>query len=425
MLASCTTDARSVAVGTAEARADERVAGDDGAAMPAAPPEEPSSDAQGGAPSATAIGSAALPTAAPPAAAPATEGGCSDGVRGAGEACDDGNQQPGDGCSADCSQIEPGYLCEEGQVCVQVEVCGDALLELGETCDDGNTIGGDGCAPSCRLERSYTCPDAGLNCLPSDRCGDGILAPREQCDDGNRTPGDGCTATCQIEQGWICPGLGLNACEPVCGDGITLGREFCDDGNTTAGDGCGVRCTVEDSFLSICGDAQLAPSEPCDDAINDGAYGHCANNCDLGPRCGDGEVAAGFEECDQIDNNSSYHNNPEACAPGCVRPWHCGDGVVDGTQDEECDDGINDGAYGGCTPQCLLGPRCGDARVTDSETCDDGNRRNGDGCNLACRTETVMSSALLRSPGTPLMPAIGGKNVDGRARSAVRRQLRQ
>src|SRR5690606_39154526 len=37
----------------------------------------------------------------------------------------------------------------------------------------------------------------------------------------------------------------------------------------------------------------------------------------------------------------------------------CGDGVVEG--DEVCDDGVNDGSYGGCSPDCTaLAPHCGD-----------------------------------------------------------------
>ncbi len=39
----------------------------------------------------------------------------------------------------------------------------------------------------------------------------------------------------------------------------------------------------------------------------------------------------------------------------------CGDAVISGT--EECDDGTNDGAYGGCNADCSLAPHCGDAVV--------------------------------------------------------------
>ena len=65
----------------------------------------------------------------------------------------------------------------------------------------------------------------------------------------------------------------------------------------------------------------------------------------------------------------------------------CGDGIQ--TQLEECDLGAaaNTGAYGGCTKDCKLAPRCGDGKVNDvSEVCDDG-ADNGfavGNCNLAC-----------------------------------------
>ena len=40
----------------------------------------------------------------------------------------------------------------------------------------------------------------------------------------------------------------------------------------------------------------------------------------------------------------------------------CGDGIVAGT--EVCDDGKNDGSYGGCLPGCTgLAPRCGDSHI--------------------------------------------------------------
>ncbi len=61
----------------------------------------------------------------------------------------------------------------------------------------------------------------------------------------------------------------------------------------------------------------------------------------------------------------------------------CGDGDVTG--DEVCDDGVNDGSYGGCASDCRsLGPYCGDGRPNGSEACDDGNRNTGDGCNPDC-----------------------------------------
>ncbi|MCA9611942.1 MAG: fibro-slime domain-containing protein, partial [Myxococcales bacterium] len=63
----------------------------------------------------------------------------------------------------------------------------------------------------------------------------------------------------------------------------------------------------------------------------------------------------------------------------------CGDGIV--TRFEACDDGVNDGSYGGCMPGCLEpGPRCGDGIVhaDEGEDCDDGNSDDGDACRNDC-----------------------------------------
>ena len=70
----------------------------------------------------------------------------------------------------------------------------------------------------------------------------------------------------------------------------------------------------------------------------------------------------------------------------------CGNGTVDGG--EACDDGINDGSYGGCSPDCTAhGPHCGDGRVHRSagEACDDGDEVDGNGCNIDC----IESGAML------------------------------
>ena len=64
--------------------------------------------------------------------------------------------------------------------------CGDGVLDPGEACDDGNNIDGDGCSALCTVEPF---------------CGDGVLDPGEQCDDGNNVDGDGCSAVCTVEGG--------------------------------------------------------------------------------------------------------------------------------------------------------------------------------------------------------------------------------
>lgn len=67
-----------------------------------------------------------------------------------------------------------------------VPFCGDGTLDAGEACDDGNNVDGDGCSANCTVE-AY--------------CGDGTLDPGEQCDDGNNENADGCSALCATEGG--------------------------------------------------------------------------------------------------------------------------------------------------------------------------------------------------------------------------------
>jgi cysteine-rich repeat protein len=149
------------------------------------------------------------------------------------EACDDGNQVDGDGCSAACLSNEScgngyrdtvtGESCDEGDAngdemaddtgscdrdCT-VAQCGDGYVNAmaNEQCDDG--------ADNSDLPNSACRPDCG-----SRRCGDGIVDELfgEFCDDGNSDNSDQCP-----------DGLG-GTCQPAsCGDGfVHSGMEICD-----------------------------------------------------------------------------------------------------------------------------------------------------------------------------------------------------
>lgn len=111
-----------------------------------------------------------------------------------------------------------------------------------------------------------------------------------------------------------------------------------------------------------------------------------------GPRCGDGVVDPD-EACDDGVNDGAYGG----CMPFCqaVGPF-CGNALVD--PEEVCDDGVNDGAYGGCMPGCqAVAARCGDGAVTATrrpelacagccrhEYCDDAAPQGGLRC-VECR----------------------------------------
>ncbi len=255
---------------------------------------------------------------------------CGDGYRQSNETCDDGNEEDGDGCAADCGAFEDGWSCDDSfgrTVCAPV--CGDGLVLGAETCDDANTSGGDGCDANCMIETGWSCDETRTACAPV--CGDLYVRGDETCDDGGLESGDGCDAECRTEEGWSCwtPGVqqfygccvegedgrtctpsspGLcsrscagtcewvtsdpegSTCQTVCGDGIRTPDEACDDGNGNPGDGCSWDCTVEIGFTcdeveevfctAVCGDGLHVFGESCDDGNLDDGDG-CSAECEV------------------------------------------------------------------------------------------------------------------------------------------------
>jgi fibro-slime domain-containing protein len=212
---------------------------------------------------------------------------CGDRVRDPIEACDDGNNDSCDGCSADCNMIEPGYRCPTpGAMCVKI-VCGDSRIDPPETCDDGPQAvgGGDGCSATCEREEGWTCTLPGVACVATE-CGDGIVAGFERCDDGGAAA-PGCADDCQLEDGFKCDTPGEDCVPTVCGDGTREGTEQCDDHNRTPFDGCDVDCNNEPNCSAgvcqpVCGDAVILPgtNEACDDGNTNDGDG-CSSSCQV------------------------------------------------------------------------------------------------------------------------------------------------
>lgn len=113
-------------------------------------------------------------------------------------------------------------------------------------------------------------------------------------------------------------------------------------------------------------------------------------------------------DCDLMDDGNGANGT---CAA-------CGDGVLQGT--ETCDDG-NAADLDGCAAECIVEagwtcsdepsvctPLCGNGEIDLGETCDDSDTSAGDGCSSACLVETGFSCA-----GEPsaCAPSCGNGNV--------------
>ncbi len=289
---------------------------------------------------------------------------CGDGKvnKVAGEVCDDGGTEAGDGCDAEC----------------QSEECGNGELEeaFNEECDDGNKKNDDGCSVDCKLET----------------CGNGKRDPGEQCDDGNKENHDSCvivnkkecfTAFCGDGYVWNedggheeCDDAGesdtcnANCTLAACGDGIRNAQagEACDDGHETTA--CNKDCTI-----ALCGDGTRNPtrSEECDDG---GESLACNTNCTLSS-CGDGYLnrTAG-ELCDEDGETAT-------CDADCT-PALCGDGRKNTKRGEYCDEA---GETGTCDADCTQ-VKCGDGtrNQTVGEQCDTGGESIS--CNVDCTFAT-------------------------------------
>jgi len=160
--------------------------------------------------------------------------------------------------------------------------------------------------------------------------------------------------------------------------------------------GCGEDLEIESepektvvACSSCCGNGHVGRDEECDDGNLD-PRDACLTICVVAT-CGDGVVWRNVEECD--DGN---REDGDSCSNDCKgQVKGCGDGLVEG--DEECEDPEHrTGAS--CNEECRWN-ECGDGYVygkktdpeneNELEACDDGNRRDDDGCDSDCELETT------------------------------------
>ena len=264
-------------------------------------------------------------------------------------------QNTGAACNADNNVCTPNDVCQ-GTSCVAA----GAL-----NCDDGNPCTNDACdalSGCTHTNNNASCSD-GNACTVGDVCNGGACAAgaAATCNDGNICTTDSCnaaTGSCvfaPVVNGTTCDADGSvctvsDSCQAgSCTAGTALA---CDDAKVCTTDGCNATtgCTHVDNTL----------------ACNDG------NACTSNDTCAGGTCAGTATTC-----NDSNACTTDACVPpgGCVYT-----NVTNGTG---C------GAGNICVSgQCVAGV-CGDGVLTAAtgETCDDGNKTNGDGCSSTCKQE--------------------------------------
>lgn len=277
---------------------------------------------------------------------------CGDGFLDPEEECDplfDPNQR----CNPDCTAV----------------ACGNGRLEPGEECDDGNTAAGDGC--------SATCTDEPFS------CGNGIVEPfgNEVCDDFDTAAGDGCNADCTSNE--------------TCGNGVvdTIRGETCDDGGGDFVASLDGAQEVPAVVTAATGTATftLNPDDTLTYAVTTtglsgimahihlgapGVSGDILINLTGGPTDWSGTTAPlSVDQLAYLRAGSLYVNvhtaaNPlgeirgqigfaaptggDGCSADCRSNETCGNGVIDATTGEGCDDGdlaAGDGCDGSCQPE--------------------------------------------------------------------------
>ena len=170
-------------------------------------------------------------------------------------------------------------------------------------------------------------------------------------------------------------------------------------GESTLG---GLMTTTEEPESEDSGGSASTGDETTDDATS-------GTTQVIPPECGDGNHDAN-EECD----NGNQNANDAACTLACTVAV-CGDGFVEAGK-ETCDDGVNDGSYGGCNANCMsFGPYCGDMLVENGmEECDDDDPDAGclkDQCKYA-KSCLELNAAWGAQAGTGMYPIHPKQNVD-------------
>lgn len=325
-------------------------------------------------------------------------GRCGNGELNAGETCDDGNRDNGDGCNDMCQlecgdgMVQPTELCDTGIPAGMPGACPT-------DCDDGmacttDALSGADCAAEC-VHGDITIPVNGDGCCPAGAtssadddcaamCGNMILEAGEACEDGTAMP---CPTSC--DDGNTCTTDALTgaaaSCDAVC---TNTAITAC----STTSDGCcptGCDSATDADCSATCGNGIF---EPPTELCEDGTAMPCRTSCDDGMACTVDTLIGSAAMCNVQCTNAAI-TACSATSDGCCP------GVCTAVNDADCM------------------PVCGNSAIEAGENCDDGNTVSGDGCSSTCQREAVAPTAFrinnldLRDPHA-FVPIIGSFCTD-------------
>lgn len=295
----------------------------------------------------------------------------------------------GDGCFIPMEKLDNGdtlilaFALDgspiRGQVLVQPVIepnCGNTIVEadVGEQCDDGNTEELDGCASDCTFQG----------------CGDGTLDTGEQCDDGNRTNGDGCSLVCLNEE----------SVDVAVGAGGTADSDSEADGATPE--------DPVETKVTVPAGGQVTIVETDDDSVPSG-YSGIGKKVEISVTPG-GTVSEPLE----ITFTADPSIIPAGETPSTVQVFRNGVRVLPCTGapsavPDPCISSIQPvgGDYAltvltSAASTWELGFACGDGNLNPSlgEECDDGNTVSGDGCSAGCGLEALQDKDQVKCMAT-------------------------
>ncbi len=267
-------------------------------------------------------------------------------------------------------------------MCPVVPVCGNGMLEAGEDCDAGMMNGATpcGCQPGCVFGASGT------------SCGDGADT---ECTDPDTCNGLGACLDNHEADGFECREA-VDVCDvaETCRAGVCPMDRFAMAG-TSCGDSTDTDCTDPDSCdgSGSCIDNHAADGSACSGGVF----------CTSGDQCAGGSCTEGATPT--CNANETCVEASQACVPAC------GDGMLDMSMGEECDDGgsNSDSVPDACRTNCMSAA-CGDGVVDSGEDCDTSGATAT--CSATCETIVVTVDAGVPDSGMG-MPDSGMGMPDG------------